>query len=120
MLEYQFTEIKCIPSKDMEIIESAPERLKLYDKHLEIQWKLTVKEPDENTGIKQERYYRGDKTILKNHVCSVGAHYSIESNYYKCTILTSNPEADYAFAFDTLKEALELKDKIQQWLLTSN
>lgn len=117
MIGPQIFEIKCIPSKDMEIVESAPERLKLFDKHLEIQWKLTVSEADEKTGVKVERYYRGDKMVLKSHICSVGAHFSHDSNYYKCVFFTTNPEADYAFAFATMKEAIELKENIQIWLL---
>lgn len=110
-------DVKTIPEGDQEIIDCAPDRLKLFEKHFEVQWKITSKEPDDKTGVKIEHYYRGDRMILKSSVCGVEAIHSNEGKVFKCIIRVNNHEADYALAFEKFKDAQELKEQIQNWLL---
>ncbi len=110
-------EIHCIGSRNLTIVHSVPERLKLFDTHCEIQWKLTTNESDNNTGIKKDVYYRGDKFIFKSAIVGVSAFYSHEEDYYKCVISCLNSELDYAFAFENMVGAVGLKDEIVKWLL---
>jgi hypothetical protein len=110
-------DVKTIAEGDQEIIDCAPDRLKLYEKHFEVQWKITSKEPDDKTGIKEQKYYRGDRMVLKKFVCGVEAIHSNEGNVFKCIIRVVSGEADYALAFEKFKDAQELKEQIQKWLL---
>jgi hypothetical protein len=110
-------DIATVSEKDMKIVESIPDRLKLFEKHLEIQWKIKAIEPDEKTGIETESYYRGDRMILKSSVIGVEAIHANEAQTYKCIIRCNNEQGSYAFAYELLKDAVRLKEQIQNWLL---
>lgn len=103
-------------SKKFTIIESLDDRIILHEKHIECMWKCTLNETDEDAGITKEKKYHGNKSMMKNKIISVGCAYIDSQEHYELTV-EAHKESEYTIRFKTFSEALEVKNKILQWLI---
>lgn len=105
----------CISYKGCEIISGLPEYIAIHDEHIEYKWKTEAKK--DNDGIPETRKYLGQKTFLKKHIQGVEAYWSQDYERYCCNLILASNEDASCWIFETFEAAVELKDKIQAWLL---
>ncbi len=95
--------------------EPLPEILILHDTYFEHKWRVRCER--EEDGIKKEKLFQGNKSVLKKSILSVYAYYSSSDEIFKCGIECTGIADDVTFAFQSMAEAVAIKDKIWKWLL---
>ena len=108
--------IPLIDFKDTEILGGEPDLCILSDNYIEHKWKTHSRHTEELPH--REVNYVGTTVYLKKFIIGVNAGYDTKTDRYDVRILTTNPAEELIYLFGTLKDALELKSKIQKWLLT--
>lgn len=104
--------------KGCKVISGLPDFIALHDEYLEFKWKVEAEK--ENDGITMPRKYMGQKIFLKKHILGVEAYWSNSQERYCCNLLLAMENDTSCWMFETFEAAVELKDKIQAWLLKPN
>lgn len=99
--------------KNCIVIETLPDQISLEENHLEHKW--STKATKQWDGVNADYNFQGHEVILKNHIAAVESAYDPGKECFVCEIYFLNQSA--TFAFQTFKEAIELKDKILNWLI---
>ena len=100
----------------VKIIKSLPDSVILHDNYLEYKWFVTIEKKEDTIPI--EKKYQGRKITLKKHISSITAHYSNDHECYQCTVYCSGEDrSEVSFLFQSLKEAIEIQEKILIWII---
>lgn len=107
--------VKQIDYKNATILSGLDDLIMLDDNYLEYKWSVHVGITEEGD-IKKEKY-QGQKFLLKRHIAGVDCFWSNQHERWITSPIVAHGESP-CWIFETLKEALEVKDKIAAWLLT--
>lgn len=100
--------------KDHKIIESLPDQLTFTPHYLDYRWMVTLERMEDT--IPKKIKYQGQTTLFRQHIFQVDAAYDNDKECFSVGVLMRGG-GDHCFLFKTLKEAIELKDKIVNWIL---
>lgn len=112
MSEPQEHKIKLIDFKNNRIISGLDDFVALHEKHLEYKWKCYIEITDEDG--KREVEYMGQRFVLKEMICGVEAFWSDTRERYCTTLIGAD---NSCWIFETMAEAVKMKQKVQDWLL---
>ena len=107
--------IQEIDFKDSKVLEAIPSTLILHDTYMEYKWKVKMEKVID--GVPKEMKYNGFQNTLKRSIGTIQAAWSNQRECYEVNIEVATNESGITFLFNTMKEAIELKDKIWQWVM---
>lgn len=110
------TEISCkqVSHKDFEITTTTPDLIILHDTHLEFKTNYKYKKTED--GIPTEGKFIGNSVFIKNFIAEIHVSWSIEKEIYELEVFTTRI-GNTITTFETFAEALEVKNKIMDWLI---
>lgn len=104
-----------ISFKDTEWVSGEPDTYVLHDKYLEYKWKSVVNVTEDS--ITKEHKYIGQTAVLKSKILGVNCGWSQRHERYDVVIMLDSGNEDMITLFETLSDAIKVKDKLLNWLL---
>jgi hypothetical protein len=93
-----------------------PDLLILSDHYAESKWKFRMTTKNEDTGLDETFSYQGATVIPKEKICMIDAGWETKKEAFQCVIAGQIQGHEMVFILPSMKEAVDMKEKIKQWL----